>query len=117
MKTSIDKLARRVQRVIERMGYERARVEMLQLSDRLLEDIGVSRALLEQGVGAWPWRERSTDVSAVDTKSPVNLNPAIAELRRYSDKELNELGVARGDIETVVAYGRDGIDPPYNAAA
>ena len=32
------------------------REELLTKDDRLLADIGISRELLEEGVGAWPWR-------------------------------------------------------------
>ena len=36
---------------------------LLQLDDRTLEDAGISRDLLEQGVSAWPWRiEEASDV-------------------------------------------------------
>lgn len=34
----------------------KCRRQLLDLSERTLEDIGYSRALLEQGVGSWPWR-------------------------------------------------------------
>jgi uncharacterized protein YjiS (DUF1127 family) len=34
----------------------KSRRQLLDLSERTLEDIGYSRALLEQGVGSWPWR-------------------------------------------------------------
>ena len=35
----------------------RIRQHLRGLSDRQLEDMGFSRALLEQGSKAWPWRE------------------------------------------------------------
>jgi len=34
----------------------RSRRRMLRLQDDLLADLGCSRALLEEGVRAWPWR-------------------------------------------------------------
>ena len=34
-----------------------ARRNLLARSDRELADMGVSRALLEDGIAAWPWRE------------------------------------------------------------
>jgi len=44
-----------------RMGQRRARRESLRLDllhfpDELLEDMGVSRDRLHEGVGAWPWK-------------------------------------------------------------
>lgn len=44
-----------------RMGQRRARREALRLDllnfpDELLEDMGVSRDRLHEGVGAWPWK-------------------------------------------------------------
>lgn len=113
MKTLIASIAVRIRASMQRAGYDRARREMLRLSDRLLDDVGVSRELLEQGVDAWPWRKPEV----VTARSAANLESAVAELRDYNDDELNELGIARAQIESVVVRGRDGIDPAYNAAA
>jgi len=41
---------------IERLRRWRERRELLRLDDQMLADIGCSRALLQQGVLAWPWR-------------------------------------------------------------
>ena len=117
MKGIMSAITRRARRIIVRMGYERARSQLLQLSDHTLDDIGVSRALLQQGVEAWPWREQNPAVAAHST-TRQDLKLAVAELRCYSDAELKDLGIARSQIETVVVNGREGIDtPPYNAAA
>ncbi len=35
---------------------EQARRQLLSSSDRSLEEFGISRELLEMGVGYWPWR-------------------------------------------------------------
>lgn len=40
----------------ERAAQRRIREHLRGLSDRHLEDMGLSRALLEQGPTAWPWR-------------------------------------------------------------
>lgn len=37
---------------------------------------------------------------------------AIRELSAYTDAELADLGLARGDIEHAVRYGRPGLDEP-----
>jgi uncharacterized protein YjiS (DUF1127 family) len=116
MKETLDAIMRRVRRIVVRMGYARARAQLLQLSDRTLDDIGISRVLLAQGIDAWPWREVSPTVSTID-EAPLDVKPAIAELRRYNDAELNELGIARSQIETIVVKGREGIDTLCNAPA
>lgn len=53
-----------VNRIITAIGHRlerneriRTRRELLDRSNRILEDIGISRALLEDGVHAWPWRD------------------------------------------------------------
>ena len=38
------------------LSKRRDRKLLLQLDDRTLTDINISRELLEQGVKAWPWR-------------------------------------------------------------
>ena len=43
------------------------RQELLSKDDRLLADIGISRELLEEGVGAWPWR---IDQRGIDETRP-----------------------------------------------
>lgn len=40
----------------ENRGRNVVRDELLSKDDRFLADIGISRELLEEGVGAWPWR-------------------------------------------------------------
>lgn len=43
-------------RFMNNAARNRLRNDLLARNDRLLEDIGVSRELLEEGVGAFPWR-------------------------------------------------------------
>ena len=37
-------------------GYGRAAQQLLMLSDRQLDDLGISRALLQRGASGYPWR-------------------------------------------------------------
>ncbi len=37
-------------------GYSRTAQELLMLSDRQLDDLGISKALLRRGASAYPWR-------------------------------------------------------------
>ena len=69
-----------IQRAIVHFGRVRLRNHLLGCSDHVLEDIGFSRHLLEQGVDAWPWRvtmETGLRPARVQTKDNiVNLNYA-----------------------------------------
>ncbi len=42
---------------LERSAQKRTREYLLGLSDRHLDDMGLSRELLKQGPDAWPWRK------------------------------------------------------------
>ena len=53
-------------------GYSRTAKELLKLSDRQLEDIGFSRALLMRGVSAYPWREQ--EITHVITDNVTNID-------------------------------------------
>jgi uncharacterized protein YjiS (DUF1127 family) len=100
----------------------RARNSLLALNDRQLDDIGVSRELLLQGVSAWPWCEvKVATTSAPKQKKIMNvyslvnekeheIQKAIKELESYSARELADLGITRGDIEFVVRNGRPKLD-------
>lgn len=50
------------------------------LSDRQLEDAGLSRGLLDQGLKAWPWRVEETtsfDLATMRTVQPETIVAAI----------------------------------------
>ena len=108
----------------ERRGRRMACGQLLNMSDRQLEDFGVSRHLLMEGISAWPWREalagelageglaRIPVISNVrkDVQSTKEINKAVKELGAYSDRELAELGVTRHSIEESVRYGRPAIE-------
>jgi uncharacterized protein YjiS (DUF1127 family) len=118
----IEAIKQGYQRSIVQAGRARIRRELLSLSDRSLVDAGFSRELLEAGVSAWPWRVNQ-DIGPINYPAlagfhqPVSVAPqksqyrqAVAELRAYSDLELADLGLARGQIEYAVKHGRPGID-------
>ncbi|MFK7993055.1 MAG: hypothetical protein AB8B87_02895 [Granulosicoccus sp.] len=93
------------------LGRKRAREVLLNSNDRMLEDAGFSRALLEEGVGAWPWltSEKDQSLEPIDFANPATLK-AIEELQSYNDAELNDLGITRGTIVQAVLNGREGMD-------
>ena len=93
-------------------GRKRALEILLNSSDRILTDAGLSRELLEQGVRAWPWKAEQLD----QKQQPIMFDKiasdrAIKELSTYSEPELHDLGITRGSIEEVVKHGRPGIEP------
>lgn len=105
----------RCETALARAGHEHARRQLLCMSDRSLADAGFSRALLESGVGAWPWRlEDGDDIPVAATCEErvrrASERRAVRELRAYSDTELTELGIARADVERAVRDGRTGVD-------
>ncbi len=100
------------QRRKELAEIKEARAHLLSLDDRLLEDAGFSRELLEQGVKAWPWRsaEYLKNNQPPVMQSQQDLNTAASTLRGFSDKDLRDLGIGRGEIGYVVRHGRPGFD-------
>lgn len=107
-----------------RAGKAKACRQLLAMSDRQLEDFGMSRELLEQGISAWPWKAEHTGeyageglaiVPAITQVAPAKpsrkvIRQAVSELSAYSDRELAELGITRDTIEEAVQYGRPAIE-------
>lgn len=91
------------------LGRARARDVLLRSSDRMLDDAGFSRELLESGVKAWPWHKPAPPLKPLDFQQVGNA-AAIRELQTYSDKDLNDLGISRGSIPEAVIFGREGSD-------
>lgn len=85
-----------------------------------LERAGISLELLAKGPSAYPWREQSIEApqpvvtSISEPSEKMKIRRAIAELDGYSDAELADLGIARGDIHHVVRFGRPGVDTPVS---
>lgn len=122
MNSVINRFAFQLYRVFIRVGHGRLRRELLRCDDRLLADAGFSRQLLEEGVGAWPWREvgLSADPAPGMERAEITRQErrqAIKELGEYNDADLADLGIARANIEDAVRYGRPGIDQPPREAA
>ena len=111
MLQAIKTMASRYNSYMTYVGRKRALEFLLNSSDRVLEDAGFSRVLLEKGVQAWPWRAEQIDVNLQPAMFDASANDkAVQELRAYSEKELHDLGISRGSIEDVVHHGRPGIE-------
>lgn len=91
------------------LGRSRVRDVLLRSSDRMLDDAGFSRELLESGVKAWPWHKPALPLTPLDFKHVGNV-AAIRELQTYSDEDLHDLGNSRGSISEAVMLGREGSD-------
>lgn len=63
MFNTIIKLGKRAQNYYTHLGRSRVREILLRYDDRLLNDAGFSRSMLEEGVQSWPWREDWADPS------------------------------------------------------
>ena len=90
----------------EKSGRRKALAELNSMSDRTLEDLGISRALLSQGIQSWPWKNNvALNTTAKQSKSS-EIKAAIKELQAYNDRDLADLGISRGEIVDVVMNGR-----------
>lgn len=81
----------------------RCRQQLLGMSDRHLQDIGVSRSKLEAGVSSWPW---AAVESAVITRRVEKIHQAVTELNSYSDNDLQDLGLNRSTLAKAVRKGK-----------
>lgn len=91
---------------IESYGRYKTLNYLNNLGDRTLDDLGFSRALLSQGVDAWPWRTDEVRNAANRTEDSTSINAAIETLTAYNDAELADLGISRGQIRDAVVNGR-----------
>ena len=91
---------------LQNHALRKTRVQLLTMSDRQLDDCGISRELLQQGISAWPWREDETTLAAQPGKMKASdINHAIRELSSMSDKDLRDIGIDRGSIRHSVVHG------------
>lgn len=94
------------------LGRKQARRILLGQSDHTLEDLGISRAMLETGIKAWPWKIQEDQPAPAAPKKVMSHSKAIRELNSYSDRELQDIGITRGSIVEAVKKGRTGIERP-----
>lgn len=72
---------------LERSAQQRTREYLLGLSDRHLDDMGLSRELLKQGPKAWPWR-KSGDliVASLMPAATDEFNTDVDAQSEYADR-------------------------------
>ena len=114
--TFLNSMAQTLERAFMKTSISHTRQILLAQSDHSLADAGISRARLEQGDRAWPWRDEPeatpTAERTFDRNRRARLARAAEELARLDDHELADLGIGRGDIERAVRFGRPGIEYP-----
>ena len=92
-------------RLFDTIAWARVQSALLAMGRVWVERHGYSWELLRAGVNEWPWRQ-STEAATTERES----RRAIAELNRFSDRELHDLRIHRSGIENAVRNGRAGID-------
>ncbi len=94
-------------------GRAEAHSILLNLDNKMLADIGISRDALEGGVTYWPWDEAALareNAKLAGLKLDTTAQKAVRELDAYTDRELHDLGINRGMITDAVKNGRVGIE-------
>ena len=111
MLQTLKSMAIRYNNYMTYVGRKRACEVLLQSSDRMLEDAGFSRELLQKGADAWPWQiSDSTPELPPVQFDKLTINRAVQELESYSEQDLHDLGITRGTITESVLKGREGIE-------
>ncbi len=111
MANVIPALAQGIESLRLYLTRERIRRSLLSRSDHALDDIGVSRELLERGAGLWPWRSdgEAATVSVASVARLTNrlrLRRAFRELEERRDREAAIAGTAHERIADAMRRGR-----------
>ncbi len=92
---------------MQNYALHKTRAHLMGLTDRQLDDAGISRYLLNQGVDAWPWREQEGVARQPARLNSKEIDSAIRELSRMSNRELRDIGIDRGTIRHSVLHGME----------
>jgi len=88
----------KIMEILRYRARKNALTQLQQMSNRQLKDCGISRALLDEGTRAWPWRETA------ESLAPLRFDPD-------SDTEVN-----RSDIDENLERAKDVTVQPSKAA-
>lgn len=97
----IKKIWNSIKQAMVLAGRARVYSFLIRQDQEWLEKFGYSVKALKQGVSAWPWRKFSEDFA----KERI-IRQSVKELRAYSDRDLQDIGMSRSDIEQAVRSGR-----------
>jgi uncharacterized protein YjiS (DUF1127 family) len=89
---------------LERNAQQRTREYFLGLSDRHLDDIGLSRELLKQGPKAWPWRKLDEPLAA------LGIPAVIREVNTDSGAQPADFDRGRSTIKQAARFIRPGTE-------
>ena len=76
----------------EKSSRRRALAELSTQSDRSLEDLGISRALLSQGIAAWPWKN---EVEINNTVVQSNSSEISSVIKDFQATNIEKFGRGR----------------------
>jgi len=84
----VKKIASRYNSYMTTIARARTLEVLLNSSDRLLDDAGFSRDLLEQGVAAWPWRidDQAQQLRPIVSSLAIDHRAGNADLSPASEK-------------------------------
>lgn len=78
----LENTARNLKKAIERHQIAQVRLVFLDMTDRQLKDIGISRDLLKKGLRAYPWHVEDESVDFAQ-----KLNPESADIVAFPHKQ------------------------------
>ena len=88
MSNLLTALWKRIIDAADRRAIETTRRELIDLDDRTLADIGVSRGLLELGVAGWPWRIEDDQAGHVAPVARVDQSEDVTQPRLAANDAL-----------------------------
>ena len=109
---TITKTIKSIGNFFDRMGKARLQSWLIRMGPEWAEANGYSYHDILLGLSKWP-RRRSPEKIAEEKE----IKRVIRELNSYNDRELRDLNIARGEIETAVRFGRLGYERDLDKAA
>lgn len=111
MLQTLKSMATRYNDYMTYVGRKRTCEVLLRSNDRLLEDAGFSRELLEKGVDAWPWQVTGSapELQAV-MFDRLPIGGAISEPQLCNDQSQHDLAVTAGTITESVASASERVE-------
>ena len=93
-------------------AIRKTRQVLMSMSQRQLVDMGISRALLNEGTHRWPWREMEDQPMAGTATnqqqgkvSTFDVSRTAQELKKISDHELHGIAINQRSVKNAVFNG------------
>ena len=84
--SALQNLLKSITHSLEIAGRARTLTHSQTLSDRTLDDLGFSRALMSQGVSAWPWKYTQDVSNHYQATQRQSIGSAVEELQAHNDQ-------------------------------